>query len=345
MRRRVSSDLIKPIYWDGKGRQVHECVSFQLRRRLFLLLVTWFAFPFFLGSKTIHGFAAQLERQGIQRARHLWVVLCGFQIAKRVCPTIPRLGDIPKIRAPSWSNHHVCGRAISWIRLDALDRHEENYNPNLATLHFLSTFLYTWDAFFGTYFLLQSGDANRASFLPKCGLYILSNSGNVFLLVQHKPSRLGWIRKHDQAKNPEKSQWEFQDLKMKLLCGPTEIHMNSIFSGEIRTMNEFKFYIHIYKPFFIHRISPQKAAIETAAMTWSVAPRCFPLRRRWTVFGGAPFTARPAGRMQAVPWAQNRGGRRKPIWKSMEIYENLWWCNVVMYATKIRFWFVSKLVG
>ena len=54
---------------------------------------------------------------------------------------------------------------------------------------------------------------------------------------------------------------------MKLLCGPTEIHMNSIFSGEIRTMNEFKFYIHIYKPFFIHRISPQKAAIETAAMT------------------------------------------------------------------------------
>ena len=152
MRRRVSSDLIKPIYWDGKGRQVHECVSFQLRRRLFLLLVTWFAFPFFLGSKTIHGFAAQLERQGIQRARHLWVVLCGFQIAKRVCPTIPRLGDIPKIRAPSWSNHHVCGRAISWIRLDALDRHEENYNPNLATLHFLSTFLYTWDAFFGTYF-------------------------------------------------------------------------------------------------------------------------------------------------------------------------------------------------
>jgi hypothetical protein len=44
---------------------------------------------------------------------------------------------------------------------------------------------------------------------------------------------------------------------------PYEFHI----SGEIRTMNEFKFYIHIYKPFFIHRISPQKAAIETAAMT------------------------------------------------------------------------------
>ena len=121
MRRRVSSDLIKPIYWDGKGRQVHECVSFQLRRRLFLLLVTWFAFPFFLGSKTIHGFAAQLERQGIQRARHLWVVLCGFQIAKRVCPTIPRLGDIPKIPSPIlvespclWASHFLNSSRCSW---------------------------------------------------------------------------------------------------------------------------------------------------------------------------------------------------------------------------------------
>lgn len=138
------------LRWQGKTSTWMCC--FSAAKTSFSLAGYMVCFPRLLGSKTIHGFAAQLERQGIQRARHLWVVLCGFQIAKRVCPTIPRLGDIPKIRAPSRSNHHVCGRAMSWIRLDALDRHEENHNPNLATLHFLSTFLYTWDAFFGTLF-------------------------------------------------------------------------------------------------------------------------------------------------------------------------------------------------
>lgn len=179
-------------------------------------------------------------------------------------------------------------------------------------------------------FLLQSGDANRASFLPKCGLYILSNSGNVFLLVQHKPSRLGWIRKHDQAKNPEKSQWEFQDLKMKLLCGPTEIHMNSIFLGRFApwmNSNSISTYINHFS--FIE-FRPKKQPLKPP-------PWHDPLRRAASLCGGAGLClAEHRSRRVRLGGCKLCLGRKIGVeggnpygnpWKSMKIYGDVtWWC-------------------
>lgn len=80
-----------------------------------------------------------------------------------------------------------------------------------------------------------------------------------------------------------------------------------------------------------------------------------PLRRAASLCGGAGLClAEHRARRVRLGGCKLCLGRKKGVeggnpygkrWKSMEIYENLWWCNVVMYATKIRFWFVSKLVG